>query len=215
MDRNWSEDRVSIGFWMLVLISAAFMGWVISQTITDFWDGRASVGWHAVQGVIVRSELIRGGKSGDVSVVRYLFSDAPNWSPRRLMELPRESNMTTGIGGFSLDLKILETLQSFCGGGDSGKTSFYEHSLGLKLRCGDRIAFSGDSADPAYVQKYPVGRVATVYFDSTDPSRSTLERGWQGLSVLNSIVLICFALVLIGGLIWMILSWIERRRRLM
>ncbi len=216
MTRGSGKDKLGLSYWIAVLPITAFMIWAVAQTVIEFRDGRSSVGWRAMQGVIVRSELMRGNRSGDMAVVRYLFSDAPNWSPRRLMELPRESNMTTGIGGFNLDLKILETLQSFCGvGDDRGKISFYEHNLRLKFRCGDRIAFGGDAANPAFAQQYPVGRVVTVYFDPVNPSRSTLERGWQGLSLLNSIVLIAFVVVLLGGFVGIIAYWTERRRRLM
>ena len=210
-------NRLGLSYWISGLILAAFMIWAVAETVIEFRDGHASVGWRAVQGVTLRSELVRATNryARDQYAVRYLFSESPNWSPRRLTQLPRESDMTSLIGGFSLDLKILETLQAFCGGFDGGgKVGHYEHSLGLKLRCGDRIAFGGDAANPAFAQKYPVGRAVTAYFDPADPARSTLERGWQGLSLLDSIVMVVFVVVLLGGFI-AISYWRTQRRRLM
>ncbi len=218
MARGSRTDRLSSGYWIPGLILAAFMIWAVAETVIEFRDGRASVGWRGVQGVILRSELVRATNryGRDQYAVHYLFSESPNWSPGRLRQLPRESDMTSLIGGFNLDLKILETFQAFCGGFDGGgKVSFYEHNLGLKLRCGDRIAFGGDAANPAFAQKYPVGRAVTAYFDPADPARATLERGWHGLSLLDSIVMVVFVVVLLGGFIVTISYWLSQRRRLM
>ncbi len=184
-----------------VAIIAAGLIWVL---LSEWQSGNASLGWRETKGLIVTSYTTQvSSRSGsrNVSVVRYVYSDSPGWSPQQLTGPSRE---TSGLVG--LDPQTRETLERFCDG--NGNTIAYERQLKLRLYCGFRIAYGGDSENPISALKYISGRVVPVYVDPVEPRRAVIEQGWHGLSTLE------WSIVFSGlGLVVMVMIFLFARWR--
>ena len=196
-----NEPKSSL--WLVGIAFAIISAGLIWVPLSEWRSGNASLGWRETKGLIVTAYTTYvSGRTGShtVLVVKYVYSDSPDWSPQQLTKPSPETSDPVG-----LRTQTRETLERFCDG--NGNTIAYERQLGLKLYCGFRIAYGGDSDNPISASKYISGRVVPVYVDPVEPRLAVIEQGWHGLSTHEWSIVFSGLVVVLIVMIFLFTRW--------